>query len=162
SGPMAIPGAPEGAWSAPPSQGSLAPAGWPLSEPLSRHPISGIQPVGVEGGDTLPEGAEPLEQGEGATAADRLVAALLGAGLDTSFGVPGGPIMPLFDALLRSRHATLVESRHETNAAFSAMGYWRATGKVPAVVVTAGPGATNVVTGVVAAHCERVPMIVLC
>jgi acetolactate synthase-1/2/3 large subunit len=70
--------------------------------------------------------------------------------------------MPLFDAILRSEGSTLVESRHETNAAFSAAGYWRATGKVPAVVVTAGPGATNVVTGVVSAHLERVPMLVIC
>jgi acetolactate synthase-1/2/3 large subunit len=70
--------------------------------------------------------------------------------------------MPLFDAILRSPGSTLIESRHETNAVFSAVGYWRATGKVPVVVVTAGPGATNVITGVVSAHLERVPMLVIC
>src|SRR5262249_53939865 len=96
------------------------------------------------------------------TAAAQLVRALGAAGIDTYFGVPGGPVMPLFDAILRSPGAVLVESRHETHAAFAAIGYWRATGKVPGVVVTAGPGATNVVSGLVAAHLERVPMLVVC
>lgn len=71
--------------------------------------------------------------------AEELVTTLVDAGIEIFFGVPGGPAMPLFDAILRTPGATLVESRHETNAAFAAMGYWRATGKVPAVVVTSGP-----------------------
>jgi acetolactate synthase I/II/III large subunit len=96
------------------------------------------------------------------TAVAQIVTALEAMGVDTYFGVPGGPVMPLFDAILRAPGATLVESRHETNAAFAAAGYWRATGKVPVVVVTAGPGATNVITGVVSAHVERVPMLVIC
>ena len=96
------------------------------------------------------------------TAATSLVRALLEVGVDTYFGVPGGPVSPIFDAILQTPQTRLVESRHETNAAFSAIGYWRATGRVPAVVVTAGPGATNAVTGIVSAHLERVPMIVLC
>jgi acetolactate synthase-1/2/3 large subunit len=101
--------------------------------------------------------AEPEE-----TAAAQVVSALAAAGVDTYFGVPGGPIIALFDAILKSPGVTLVESRHETNAAFAAAGYWRATGKVPAVVVTAGPGATNAVTGIVSAHLEQVPMVVIC
>ncbi len=96
------------------------------------------------------------------TAAAQVVSALAAMGVDTYFGVPGGPVMPLFDAILKAPGVTLIESRHETNAAFAAAGYWRATGKVPVVVVTAGPGATNVVTGVVNAHVERVPMVVIC
>jgi acetolactate synthase-1/2/3 large subunit len=55
-----------------------------------------------------------------------------------------------------------VESRHETSAAFAACGYWRASGRIPALLVTAGPGATNAVTGIASAHLERVPMIVVC
>jgi acetolactate synthase-1/2/3 large subunit len=99
---------------------------------------------------------------ESDTAAAQIVSALEAAGVDTYFGLPGGPVMPLFDAILRSPGATLVESRHETNAVFAAIGYWRATGKVPVVVVTAGPGATNAITGIVSAHLERVPMLVIC
>lgn len=98
---------------------------------------------------------------ESETAAAQIVSALEAAGVDTYFGLPGGPVMPLFDALLRSPNARLVESRQETNAVFAAIGYYRATGKVPVVVVTAGPGATNAITGIVSAHLERVPMLII-
>jgi acetolactate synthase-1/2/3 large subunit len=110
---------------------------------------------------SIPEPAF-LTEPEPETAATQIVNALEAMGVDTYFGLPGGPVMPLFDAILRSPGATLIESRHETNAVFAAIGYWRATGKVPVVVVTAGPGATNAVTGIVSAHLERVPMLVIC
>ncbi len=96
------------------------------------------------------------------TAARALISALVAAGVDTFFGIPGGPVSPIFEAILSTSGARLVESRHETSAAFAAAGFHRATGRVPALVVTAGPGATNAVTGVVAAHLERVPMLVIC
>jgi acetolactate synthase-1/2/3 large subunit len=98
----------------------------------------------------------------GVPAAHNLVSALVAAGVDTFFGIPGGPVSPIFDAVLQVEGARLIESRHETNAAFAAADYYRASGRVPAVVVTAGPGATNVVTGVVSAHLERVPMLIIC
>ncbi|MCS6915862.1 MAG: thiamine pyrophosphate-binding protein [Myxococcales bacterium] len=96
------------------------------------------------------------------TAAEAVVDLLCSMGLDTYFGLPGGPIIPLFDAILTHPKARLIEPRHETYGTFAAMGYHRASGRVPVVVVTAGPGATNVVTGVVAAHLERIPMLILC
>jgi acetolactate synthase-1/2/3 large subunit len=96
------------------------------------------------------------------TGAKALVEALVSAGVDTFFGIPGGPVSPVFDAVLATPGARLVESRHETSAAFAAAGYHRASGRVPAVIVTAGPGATNAVTGLVSAHLERVPMLVIC
>jgi acetolactate synthase I/II/III large subunit len=108
------------------------------------------------------EDVAPLSGPSQRTAAEGLVNALLQAGVDTFFGVPGGPIMPLFDAILGNPAVRLVESRHETHAAFEAAGYYRASGKVPVVVVTAGPGATHVATGVASAHLERVPMLVIC
>jgi acetolactate synthase-1/2/3 large subunit len=91
-----------------------------------------------------------------------IVAALVEAGSDTFFGIPGGPVAPMFDAILQTGGARLVRSKHEAAAAFEAAGYYRATGRVPVVVVTSGPGATNVLTGVASAHFERVPMVVLC
>lgn len=94
-------------------------------------------------------------------AAQALIEALLAAGIDTYFGIPGGPAAPLFQALDEVPGARLIESRQESAAAFAAAGYFRATGRVPAVVVTAGPGATQAVTGVVNAYLERVPMIVI-
>jgi acetolactate synthase I/II/III large subunit len=108
---------------------------------------------------------ETLDEGEEAapmSAGRRIVAALLEAGIETFFGVPGGPISPLFEAVLSTPGARLIESRHESHAAFAAMGYYRATGRAAAVMVTAGPGATNAMTGVTAAFTERVPMLVLC
>lgn len=95
-------------------------------------------------------------------AADHVVDALVEAGIDTVFGVPGGPVMPFFDAVVRRPGIRLVESRHESHAAFAAMGYFRATGRPAVVAVTAGPGATNAITGIVAAHLESVPMLVVC
>lgn len=115
--------------------------------------------------DPLPRGVSaflPVELEKEASAAHRLVRALVAAGVETFFGIPGGPVSPVFDAILNTEGARLIESRHETSAAFAAADYYRASGRVPAVVVTAGPGATNVVTGVVSAHLERVPMLVIC
>ncbi len=101
----------------------------------------------------------PLDQ---RSAAHALIRALVGEGVTTYFGVPGGPISPVCQAILDTPGASFIESRHETSAAFAAASYWRASGQVPAVVVTAGPGATNVVTGVANAHLARVPMLLLC
>ncbi len=95
------------------------------------------------------------------TAAETLIDTLLSLGVDTFFGVPGGPVMPVIDAIVRQPLARFIEPRQETYGAFEALGFHRASGRVPAVVVTAGPGATNVVTGVATAHLNRVPMIVL-
>jgi acetolactate synthase-1/2/3 large subunit len=106
--------------------------------------------------------APPQRSGESAQAAKHVIAALVDAGVDTFFGIPGGPVCPLFHAILHTRGARLVESRHESSAAFEAAGFFRASGRVPAVLATAGPGATNLVTGVASAFCERVPMVVLC
>jgi acetolactate synthase I/II/III large subunit len=94
-------------------------------------------------------------------AARRLVEALVARGVDTFFGIPGGPVCPVFEAIRLTPGARLIESRHESHAGFAATLYHRATGRVPAVVVTAGPGATNAMTGVASAHLERTPMLVI-
>jgi len=115
-------------------------------------------------------GETPLAPGageEGARArtrrgAEAIVETLCELGVETFFGVPGGPVILVFDAVLKSGRARLYEPRHETSGAFEAIGFHRAGGGVAAVIVTSGPGATNVVTGVVAAHLERVPMVVIC
>ena len=94
-------------------------------------------------------------------AALRLVQALVARGLDTFFGVPGGPVCALFEAIRLTPAAHLVESRHESHAAFAASLFYRASGRVPVVVVTAGPGITNAVTGIASASLERIPMLVI-
>jgi len=95
------------------------------------------------------------------SAARRLVEALVARGVDTFFGIPGGPVCPVFEAIRLTPGAHLVESRHETHAAFAAAMFQRASGRVPAVVVTAGPGITNAVTGIASASLERIPMLVI-
>jgi len=96
------------------------------------------------------------------TAAKAIIAVLLSQGVDTFFGIPGGPVSPIFDAVLQHPNARLIESRHESGAAFAAASYFRSSGKVPAVIVTAGPGATNAITGVASAFLGGVPMLVIC
>lgn len=95
------------------------------------------------------------------SAARRLVELLLSRGVDTYFGVPGGPICPFFEAVRLCPEATLVESRHESHAAFAAVAYHRASGRTPALLVTAGPGITNAVTGIASASLEGASLLVV-
>ena len=78
---------------------------------------------------------------------------LLDEGVDTIFGVPGGAIMPLYDAMYTHpiRH---ILTRHEQGAAFGAGGYARATGRVGVCMATSGPGATNLLTGILDAQMD--------
>ena len=98
------------------------------------------------------------------TFADLLVDYLNQLGIDTVFGVPGGAIEPLLNALARSARnggPRLVVARHEGGAAFMADGYYRESGKMGVVCSTTGPGATNLITGVASALLDDVPMLVI-
>lgn len=80
------------------------------------------------------------------------------------FGVPGGAIEPLYNALARSARAggaRPIVARHETGAAFMADGYYRQTRKLAVCCATTGPGATNLVTGVASAFANEIPMLVI-
>lgn len=109
---------------------------------------------------TRPSSAPSSSLAEDA-AARRLITALVARGVDTFFGIPGGPVSAVFEAIRLTEGAHLVESRHEAHAAFAAALYHRASGRVPAIVVTAGPGVTNAVTGIASASLERIPMLVI-
>lgn len=101
---------------------------------------------------------------DGLQAADLIVHYLEQLGIEYVFGVPGGAIEPLFDALARAeRRGTVrpIVARHETGAGFMCDGYYHETGKLPVVCSTSGPGATNLVTSVASAYEERVPMLVI-
>jgi acetolactate synthase I/II/III large subunit len=96
--------------------------------------------------------------------ADLLVAYLQQLGIDYVFGVPGGAIEPLYNALARSERRggpRPVVARHEAGAAFMADGYTRETGKLGVCCATSGPGATNLITGVACAYDNGIPMLVL-
>jgi len=95
------------------------------------------------------------------TGAQIIWESLLREGVEVVFGYPGGSIIPAYDALLDypSVHHVLV--RHEENAAFAAGGYARASGKVGVCVVTSGPGATNLITGLADAMLDSVPLVAI-
>lgn len=110
------------------------------------------------GEDSSIDPAEPF------AVADLLVAYLEQMGVEYVFGVPGGAIEPLYNALARSARRggiTHILARHEAGAAFMADGYARESGKIGVCCSTSGPGATNLITGVACAYDNNVPMLVI-
>jgi acetolactate synthase-1/2/3 large subunit len=94
------------------------------------------------------------------TGSEIVCRALEDEGVDTVFGYPGGAVIPLYDALPRAGfHHVLV--RFEQWAALAAEGYARATGKPGVCLVTSGPGATNLVTGLADAMLDSVPIVAI-
>jgi acetolactate synthase-1/2/3 large subunit len=90
-----------------------------------------------------------------------LVRSLEAAGADVVFGIPGGAIMPAYDALFDSTKLRHVLVRHEQGAGHAAAGYAQATGKVGVCWATSGPGATNLVTPLADAYMDSVPMVAI-
>ncbi|MBI2679512.1 MAG: biosynthetic-type acetolactate synthase large subunit [Candidatus Solibacter usitatus] len=92
--------------------------------------------------------------------AKMLLECLAKEGVDCFFGYPGGVTLPLYDAIYDHpiRHILV---RHEENACFAAEGYARATGKVGVCCATSGPGATNLVTGLVDAMMDSIPIVAI-
>lgn len=87
------------------------------------------------------------------------VKALREEGVDTVFGYPGGMAIDLFDALYDAEDIEVILPRHEQALVHEADGYARSTGKVGVCVVTSGPGATNLVTGIATANFDSVPLV---
>ena len=77
-------------------------------------------------------------------------------------GYPGGAILPVFDAIYNSKHFDFILPRHEQGAGHMAEGYARASGKPGVVLVTSGPGATNVITPLQDALSDGTPLVVFC
>ncbi|MCP4710400.1 MAG: biosynthetic-type acetolactate synthase large subunit [Planctomycetes bacterium] len=94
------------------------------------------------------------------TGSERLIEILIEQGVNTIFGYPGGVVLPIFDALYKSP-INFVLSRHEQGATHMADGYARASGKVGVVLVTSGPGATNIITGLATAYMDSIPMVAI-
>ena len=91
--------------------------------------------------------------------ADAIVKALEKEGVEVAFGIPGGAIMEVYDALYDSS-ITHILARHEQGAVHMADGYARASGRVGVAFATSGPGATNTVTGIATAYMDSSPLIV--
>ncbi|BBM17970.1 acetolactate synthase [Enterococcus avium] len=92
--------------------------------------------------------------------ADLLIKCLENQGVELIFGYPGGSVLPLYDSLYDESIPNIL-TRHEQGAVHAAEGYAKATGKPGVVIVTSGPGATNVVTGIADAMIDSVPLVVI-
>src|SRR5579864_9521515 len=93
--------------------------------------------------------------------AEILVQALTELGVEVVFGYPGGAVLPVYDALFQQKRIRHILVRHEQGAVHAAEGYARSTGLPGVVLVTSGPGATNVVTGLTDALMDSVPLVVI-
>ena len=92
--------------------------------------------------------------------AQAIIDALIEEGVDTIFGYPGGGIMPFYDELYKNGDKiNHILVRHEQAAVHAAEGYARSSGKVGVCVATAGPGATNLVTGIADAMMDSTPIV---
>ncbi|NLF38223.1 biosynthetic-type acetolactate synthase large subunit [bacterium] len=94
--------------------------------------------------------------------ADIVVEAFKKEGVEVIFGYPGGVILDTFDKMNLAVPAfKFVQCRHEQGGSFMADGYARVTGRPGVLVVTSGPGATNVITGLANAYMDSIPMVVI-
>ncbi|MDE7471386.1 MAG: biosynthetic-type acetolactate synthase large subunit [Paramuribaculum sp.] len=96
------------------------------------------------------------------TGSEALVKGLLAEGVDRVFGYPGGAIIPVYDTLYSySDKITHILTRHEQGAIHAAQGYARASNRTGVVIVTSGPGAANVITGLSDANIDSTPLVVI-
>src|SRR5450432_4681185 len=99
-------------------------------------------------------------EGQRLTGADAVIRSLETCGVEICFGIPGGAILPIYDALASTgtkiRHYLV---RHEQGAGHMAQGYARATGRVGVAIATSGPGATNLVTPIADAYLDSTPIV---
>ena len=93
------------------------------------------------------------------TGAEIFCESLRREGVKTVFGLPGGVVLKIFDVLCKQKDIEVILTRHEQGAAHMAEGYAKATGKAGVVLVTSGPGMTNIVTGLADAYMDSVPLV---
>ncbi len=93
------------------------------------------------------------------TGAKIVIEALIQENVNVIFGYPGGAVLPIYDELFKQSKIRHILVRHEQAAVHAAEGYARSTGKVGAVLVTSGPGATNTVTGLTDAMMDSIPLV---
>lgn len=98
-------------------------------------------------------------EAEKQTGADRLIQSLINEGVEVIFGYPGGAVLPIYDAFYKSKFRHIL-ARHEQGAIHAAEGYARISGKPGVVIATSGPGATNLVTGLMDAMIDSLPLVV--
>src|SRR5579863_1884568 len=105
------------------------------------------------------EFTEGLTVSQERSGAEILVESLVRQGVEFVFGYPGGAVLPIYDALFSDERIRHILVRHEAGAAHAAEGYARSTGKPGVVLVTSGPGATNMVTPLTDALMDSIPLV---
>src|SRR5919108_5275881 len=93
------------------------------------------------------------------TGAQMVLQALADQGVEHIFGYPGGAVLPIYDELFQQGRIKHILVRHEQGAAHAAEGYARSTGRPGGVLVTSGPGATNMVTALTDALMDSIPLV---
>ena len=93
------------------------------------------------------------------TGAAMIVRALIDHGVKHIFGYPGGAVLPIYDEIFQQSEVEHILVRHEQGAGHAAEGYARSTGKPGVVLVTSGPGATNMVTPLTDALMDSIPLV---
>src|SRR5262247_1368779 len=91
--------------------------------------------------------------------ADAILRCLEHEGVDVVFGLPGGAILPIYDAFARGTSVRHVLARHEQGAGHMAEGFARASGRTGVAIATSGPGATNLVTPIADAWMDSTPLV---
>lgn len=95
------------------------------------------------------------------TAIELLVRQMEAEGVSYVFGIPGGPLMPLYEAIFARKKIQPILTKHEEGAAFMAEGYARVSGRLGVCCATTGPGATNALTGIACAYSDSTPVLLL-
>ena len=142
---------------------SLGAEGRAIDVPAQKNNVINMN-AKVEVNVTEKDQKQPLIAEEVYEIGDLLVSYLEQIGVEYVFGIPGGAIEPLYNALARSERRKgprSVVARHETGAAFMADGYSRNSGMLGVCCATAGPGSTNILTGVASAYDNHSPMLVI-
>lgn len=98
---------------------------------------------------------------ESVSAVELLVRQLEAEGVEYVFGIPGGPLMPLYEALFARNQIQPILTKHEEGAAFMADGYARVRGSLGVCCATTGPGATNALTGIACSYSDSTPVMLL-
>lgn len=126
---------------------------------MSSKPLQAFN--GMESAVAYSEGERTVIEGERMTGAEALIRSLEDLGVKDVFGIPGGAILPVYDAINDSTKFRFILARHEQAAGHAAEGYAVATGQVGVCIVTSGPGATNIITAIADANMDSIPMVVI-
>ncbi|MGD9606503.1 MAG: acetolactate synthase large subunit [Leucobacter sp.] len=109
----------------------------------------------------IPATTTAASRGVRMTGADAVVRSLEALGVTDVFGLPGGAVLPLYDALMNDHELRHILVRHEQGGGHAAEGFAAASGEVGVCIATSGPGATNLVTAIADAYMDSVPMLAI-